>query len=339
MTKQNSKSITIRDVAQAAGVSVATVSRYINQTGQIAEETRVRVQKAMDEMKYVPSISARNLATNRTNTIGLLLTEIMGEFFTPMLEGIEKVTSTADYNLLISTSSRPQHGSHLAMGPKNTDGLLVFLDSISSSEIANLYQANFPVVLIYQSPPGGMKIPCVTIENKAASRRIVDHLIEVHNRKRIVFLRGPEDNEDSYWRENGWQQSLIAHNLQPDPALISQGDYNREVARNSIKKMLAEGIPFDAIFSGDDEGAFGVYAALKEAGLRIPEDVSVVGFDDQLLSSYLNPSLTTIHAPTREVGQEAAHQLIQLIRTGSAEPLTLLPTELIIRDSCGCHHS
>jgi DNA-binding LacI/PurR family transcriptional regulator len=336
MTKQNSKSITIRDVAQAAGVSVATVSRFINQTGQIAEETRIRVQRTMDELHYVPSVSARNLATNRTNTIGLVLTEIVGEFFTPMLEGIEKVTSAANFNLLISTSSRPQSDSHLAMGPKNTDGLLIFLDSITPAELNSLYAAEFPIVLIYQSPPPGMKIPCVTIENKAASRRIMDHLIEVHGRKRIVFLRGPEGNEDSYWRETGYEQSLLAHQIQPDPALIGIGEYDREVAKRSIQKMLAEGVQFDAIFSSDDESAIGVYAALQEADLRIPEDIPVVGFDDQLLSSYIHPSLTTIHAPTREVGQEAARQLISLIRTGSVVPLTLLPTELIIRESCGC---
>lgn len=337
MTKQNSNSVTIRDVARRAGVSVATVSRYINQSALLAEETRLRVQSAMSDLKYIPSVCARNLATHRTQTVGLLLTEIFGEFFTPLLEGIEKVTSSADFNLLISTPSRPGPHSNLPIGPHNTDGLLVFLDSVTHSELNQLYAVHFPVVLIHQSPPKDMKIPCVTIENKAASHRVVDHLIEAHNRRRIVFLSGPEGNEDSYWREIGYQQALLNHHIPLDPTLIGHGEYDREAARKTIQQMLTDGVRFDAVFSSDDESALGVYSALKDAGIRIPEDISVVGFDDQLLASYIHPPLTTIHAPTREVGQEAARQLIQLIKTGVVEPLTLLPTELVIRQSCGCN--
>jgi DNA-binding LacI/PurR family transcriptional regulator len=182
-----------------------------------------------------------------------------------------------------------------------------------------------------------MQIPCVTVENKAASRKLIDHLIEVHQRRRIVFLRGPEKHEDSYWRETGYRESLEAHHLSIDPALIGIGQFDRVAARNEMKRLIANGIPFDAVFAADDESAIGVLEALKESDRLVPERVAVVGFDDQPLSAFLTPPLTTVRAPTEEVGREAARQLISLIQTGTAQPLVLLPTEMIIRQSCGCN--
>jgi DNA-binding LacI/PurR family transcriptional regulator len=165
----------------------------------------------------------------------------------------------------------------------------------------------------------------------------VDHLIEVHGRQRIVFMRGPENNEDSFWRETGYRQSLEAHGISYEPQLVLAGEFERTVAQASMEKFLALGIPFDAVFSGDDESAVGVLTALREAGKRVPEDVSVVGFDDQRMAAYLNPPLTTVRAPTEEVGRIATEQLVKLIRTGQADQLILLPTELIFRRSCGCN--
>jgi DNA-binding LacI/PurR family transcriptional regulator len=181
-----------------------------------------------------------------------------------------------------------------------------------------------------------MDIPCVTVENKAASRKIVEHLIQVHGRRRIAFLKGPERQEDSYWREMGYRDALEAHGIPFDPTLVAPGEFDRDVAATSVKHLLAAGVETDAIFSGDDEAAVGVLEALQTAGKRVPEDVAVVGFDDQRLSAYLVPPLTTVRAPTERVGYEAAQQLVSLIRTGQAERLTLLPTEMIIRRSCGC---
>jgi DNA-binding LacI/PurR family transcriptional regulator len=182
-----------------------------------------------------------------------------------------------------------------------------------------------------------MRIPCVTVENKAASDKIVEHLILVHQRRRILFMSGPERHEDSQWRKMGYCQALSRHHIPFDPDFILRGDFDRRVAQASLARYISAGGDFDAVFSGDDESAIGVLNALVEAGKRVPQDVSVVGFDDQPLSAFLNPPLTTVRAPTKEVGSTAARQLIRLIRTGEADPLTLLPTEIIIRRSCGCH--
>jgi DNA-binding LacI/PurR family transcriptional regulator len=329
---------TIRDVARRAGVSIATVSRVINRTTPVTAKTVARVQAAMEELHYAPHAAARNLATRKTQTVGLLLTDVYGDFFAPMLSGIESVTQEAGFDLLISTSGRrePRSGSALPLGPHNTDGVLVFAGSLEESGLARYVSLGFPIVLIHQSSPASLHIPCVTVENKAASCGIVEHLITAHGRRRIVFLRGPQGNEDSYWRETGYRQALAARGLPDDPQLVAPGDFDRHVAQSSILRLLEAGLAFDAVFAGDDEAAVGVLAALQEAGRGVPADVSVVGFDDQRLSAYLTPPLTTVRAPTEEVGREAARQLIRVIQAGAATPLTLLPTELVIRHSCGC---
>jgi LacI family transcriptional regulator len=329
---------TIDDVARRAGVSISTVSRVINRNVPVSEEVAARVQAAMAELKYAPRSAARNLASRKTNTLGLLLADIRGDFFAPLLSGVEAATSELGMDLLISTSGRRKPRSEFprTLGPHNTDGLLIFTDSLGKVGIEYCLELAFPIVLIHQSMSDAMGVPCVTVENKAASRKIVEHLIEVHGRHQIVFLSGPPGNEDSYWREVGYQEALESHGITVDPRLIWRGDFDRTVARRSIDDLLRSGVEFDAVFAGDDEAAVGVLTALQDAGKRIPEDIAVVAFDDQRFSAYLNPPLTTVRSPTERVGYEAAQQLVRLIRTGQADLLTLLPTELVIRRSCGC---
>ena len=327
---------TIRDVARLAGVSVATISRYLNKTAPLSEETAQRVQSAMDELNFVPHPAARSLATHRTNTIGLVMDDIAGEFFAPMLEGIVNTLDEQNYNLLIFTFNQSKKPRPKQLGPAYTDGLLVFLDSLSDDEITSLHEAGQSIVLIHRSSPPGLNLPMVTIENKNASAGIVSHLIETHHRKRIVLLRGPEGNEDAYWREAGYKQALETHGINLDETLLVPGEFDRFTSQESIRELLRQGVSFDGIFTGDDESAIGALAALQENGVNVPEQVSVAGFDDQRLSDFLNPPLTTIHAPTDEVGMIAAQQLIKIIRNESVESEILLPTQLIIRRSCGC---
>ncbi len=338
MPKPNDGSATIRDIARRAGVSVATVSRVINRTGPVADETVARVQEAVAALHFTPRAAARHLATRRTNTLGLLLSDIHGDFFAPMLSGIEAVTREAGFDLLISTSARPAPREDLPgpLGPHNADGILVFSTSLGEAALRNYYAADFPMVLLHQTAPRGLEIPCVTVENKAASRRLVEHLIVEHGRRRILFLSGPRDNEDSHWRELGYLAALEAHGLPFDPALVAPGDFDRVVAQQTVASILSSGPAVDAIFAADDESAVGVYAALDAAGRSAGADLPVVGFDDQRFSAYLSPPLTTVRAPTEDVGRAAARQLVRRVRGEPVDFLTMLPTEVVIRRSCGC---
>ena len=331
---------TITDVARRAGVSIATVSRVINQTAPVAKETAARVRAAIAELSYMPRAAARSLASRRTNMLGLLLPEISGYFFPPLLRGIEAGARENGFDLLIcSTQDRSDSAGGLRrpLGEHNTDGLLIFTNSLEKVELMRFHSIGFPMVLLHQSPPDTLDIPCVTFENKDGSRKLVEHLIGVHGYRRIAFLRGPEGNEDSYWREMGYREALAAHGIRFDPALVARGGFDDVEAQAPVERWLQEGLEVEAIFAGDDEAALGVITALRRAGKRVPEDVAVVGFDDGPISPHLmDLPLTTVRAPIERAGLEAAQQLVALIRTGHADPLVLLPTELVVRRSCGC---
>ena len=329
---------TIADVAERAGVSIATVSRVLNGTVPVQPEKAERVRRAMEELQFVPRAAARVLASKRTHTIGLILPEISGAFFSPMLRGIEAEAHEIDYDLLIhsmhASLSNPNHSSPL--GEHNTDGLLVFTNSLHERQLARLHRINFPVVLLHQAPPDSLDIPVITIENKDGAAMLINHLIEVHDRRRIVFLQGPEGHEDSQWRERGYREALEAHAIPFDPALIASGGFDDEEAFTAIQQMMLDGIEFDAVFAGDDDAAAGVYRALKMSGRVIPRDAAVTGFDDVPFARYLSPALTTVRAPIEEVGREAVRQLSRLMNGQQAQALTLMRTELVIRESCGC---
>jgi DNA-binding LacI/PurR family transcriptional regulator len=261
------------------------------------------------------------------------------QFFTPLMAGIEDVVSEHGFNLLIaSRSNEPQSDFEARLGVHNTDGMLAFADSLNDEQIALLYRRQHPIVLIHKTPAKGLDIPFVTVENKAATHELVSHLIAVHDCRRILFMRGPEEQEDSYWREIGYKSALAEHGIVYDEALSICGFFDRDIAHDALLSFLADAdhAPFDAIFTGDDEAAIGVYEALSETGLRIPEDVKVVGFDDSSLAPFLTPPLTTVRAPTEEVGRSAAQQLFHLLEGKSVQPEIIHRTEIVIRRSCGC---
>jgi LacI family transcriptional regulator len=332
---------TIMDVARVAGVSTATVSRVINNLQNVSADTVLRVEDAIAALHYAPNAAAQDLAKQATHSIGLLVPEISGMFFQPMLSGIETGASNSGYDLIVQTTQNPliKDKQRRKLAEHNTDGLLVFAGSLDAEELARLSRKNFPVVLLFQTPPKGINLPSVAIENIAGTRQLIDHLIEVHHRHRIVFLRGPERHEDSGWREKGYTESLRSHSIPIDTGLISQGSFNHRMAHHSMNQIIQSKVPFDAVFTGDDDAAMGVLLALREAGLRVPEDVSVVGFDDQSFSSTLAPPLTTVHAPIQEVGLQAVQMLLKAINGELEDTHLVLPTKLIIRQSCGCSFS
>ena len=327
---------TIADVARHAKVSIATVSRVINGTVPVQAEKTQRIRAAITELNFIPHNAARTLASRKTNTIGLILSEIGGSFFPLLLKGIESEARTAGYELLIHSTQGTHPDQRQPLGEHNSDGLLVFTSSLGLKELKRLHAINFPLVLMHQSSPDELNIPVITIENKDGAERLVSHLIEKHDRRRIVYMQGPKEHEDSQWRERGYCEALQKHAIPFDPKLIVVGDFDEEPAGSAIQRLLQEGIEFDAVFAGDDDAAIGVYRALRTAGRTIPDEVAVVGFDDVQFSRYISPSLTTIRAPIEEVGREAVRQLVCLLNGQPARALTLMPTELIIRDSCGC---
>ena len=337
MTKR-SHSITIRDVARQAGVSVATVSRYTNHSASVSEEVANRIQLVMQELNYVPLEAARNLATRKTGTVGLLSFTVEYVFFGPLMTGLEKALKENGYNLLIATYQADAGDESMPpIGPQNADGVVVFSNTLCEERLAEWYGMHFPVVLVHRTAPHYLPIPCVNVENKTSSFEIVEHLIKAHGRKHIVFVRAPGCQEDAQSREMAYRAALKANSIVFDPNLVIGGNFDRAVVRQAMEEFLANNPPvFDAVFAGDDDLAVSVMSALQNAGLNVPEDVAVVGFDDQRFAELLVPPLTTVHAPTEEVGRVAGKQLLSLLRGEPADCETVLPTNVIIRQSCGC---
>ena len=196
--RRRSSSVTIRDVARKANVSVATVSRYINRNAPVSPEAAERLDKVMIELRYVPHAAARHLASRKTRVIGLLLNNLHNDFFVPLLNGVEAVVRSKDYNLIVATyHASSRNKTPPPIGPHNTDGLLVFSDGLVDDDLANLNASGFPMVLVHRTPPPSLKIPSVTVENIEITHKLVEHLIQVHGKRRIMYLRGPVNQEDS----------------------------------------------------------------------------------------------------------------------------------------------
>ena len=336
MTKR-SHSITIRDVAKQAGVSVATVSRYINRNAPVSEEIAGKIKLVMQELDYVPLLAARHLATRKTGTIGLLSFTVEYGFFSPLVAGLEEVLKENGYNLIIATFPNDSNGNVPPIGPQNTDGVVIFSNTLNDNRLAEWYRMQFPMILVHRTTPASVPIPSVNVENIVSSQKIVDHLIEAHGRTRIAFVRPPGYQEDAHFRELGYEASLKAHSIAYDPSLIIGGKYDRKLARQALENILLDNPPqFDAVFAGDDDLAVSIISVLQNIGFNVPGDVSVVGFDDQRFASLMVPALTTIHAPTEEVGRVAGRQLLKLLQCVPVDRETILPTNIMIRNSCGC---
>ena len=338
MTKRSS-SVTIRDVARQAGVSVATVSRYINRITPVSVDVAARLDSVMGQLKYVPHAAARHLASRKTRVIGLLLNNLHNDFFVPLLNGVEGVVRKKGYNLIIATyHANSRNEMPPPIGPHNTDGLLVFSDGLVDEDLVRLNSIGFPMVLVHRTPPPALPIPSVTVENMEITKKLVEHLIQVHHKKRILFLRGPIHQEDSARREGGYQSALSANNIPFDEKLILNGDFERDIAYEAMNRFLDNGsrVDFDAVFTGDDDAAIGVLRSLQHHGLDVPNDIAVVGFDDLGFAPFLNPPLTTVRAPTESVGRIATERLFGLLENQPSDEVVILPTEIIFRRSCGC---
>jgi DNA-binding LacI/PurR family transcriptional regulator len=337
--RKRSSSVTIRDVAKKAGVSVATVSRYINRNAPVSEEVAERLKIVMDELRYVPHAAARNLASRKTRVIGLLLNNLHNDFFVPLLNGVEGVVRKMGYNLIVATYHADiRNETAPPIGPHNTDGLLVFSDGLIDEDLVKLNQTGFPMVLVHRTPPPSTTIPSVTVENVEITKRLIEHLIRVHGKQRILFLRGPIHQEDSIRREIGYKSALEENGILINEDLILNGEFERDISFQVMNEFLENGghKDFDSVFTGDDDAAIGVLRSLQKHGLNVPEDVAVVGFDDLGFAPFLNPPLTTVRAPTEKVGKIATERLFNLLEDQPSNEVVILPTEIIFRRSCGC---
>lgn len=335
--------VTMNDVAAHAGVSVATVSHVITGRTPVREKTRQRVLQSIEELNYQVNLVARGLKTQKTFSIGLVLPDTTKLFFQNLITGVLNTASEANYRVyILSSNYNFETERQLIMQLKSNlvDGLIV--DSCVPRENAskwidevcppNSQGSSFPTVLL-ENTFDSKRVSSVTVDNSYSSMLSTQHLLDI-GRRRILYLAGQLQLEHEYERFQGYRRSLIANGLTPDPDLERTTTYTSEAGYHAINDALKEGISFNAVEASSDQEAIGALKALAEAGLRVPEDVAVCGFDNLFPSTLVTPALTTINMPNYQMGAVATKQLLDLINDPETKPKQhILATELIVRAS------
>lgn len=328
---------TIRDVAREAGVSIATVSRVFNQSSLVRQDTCEHVRGVASRLDYWPNSAARSLITNRTSAIGVLLPDLYGEFFSEVIRGIDLAARRERYQVLVSSSHASTETLVAAVRALRgrIDGLLVMAPDADATDAIQDFSTRFPVVLLN---PGPISLECasLSIANFDGAYAAVRHLAALGHR-RIAMVLGPEGNSDAGERRRGWQQAMRDSGLDPSPDLEVRGDFSESSGFAAAERLLAASPRPTAVFAANDYMAVGLLAAARDAGLSVPKDLAVCGFDDIAISRYLNPPLTTVDVDACELGQRALLQLLPFARArrpAEAHHETL-PTRLVVRASCG----
>jgi LacI family transcriptional regulator, galactose operon repressor len=333
--------VTIMDVAQEAGVSYATVSRVINNKGYIKPETRERVMRAVTRLGYVVNQQARSLARGRSQVVGLLVPSVDTGYIGEIIRGIDEEVAAASYDLMLYTAHRRKtresaYVATLAQGL--ADGLLLVLPRDPGAYLETLRRRGFPCVLIDHQGLDDSG-PVVGATNRKGAYDATRYLIELGHR-RIGFITGALDLGCATERLAGYHAALAEHGLPADPALVREGDFMQPTGFRCACELLKLAQPPTAIFASNDIMAFGVMEAARVNGLRIPEDISIVGFDDIPQASHVHPPLTTVRQPLEHMGHTATRMLLRLIdNPRQIVERVDLPTELIVRQSCQAPHA
>lgn len=336
MTSRTAERVTIIDVAKEANVSFSTVSRVVNGKGYVSPGTRDRVLQAMTRTGYVVNRQARALAGGRHQVIGLLVPDLDTSYIGEILRGIEEELAANAYDLMLYTTHRRKTRESVFVGTLTqgmTDGLLMILPLDPGAYLDSIRRRGFPYVIIDHGGQGDDG-PLVGATNRQGAIDAVSYLVELGHR-RIGFITGNQEMGCSRQRLAGYQDALASSGLPFDPALVREGNFHQPPGYERTRELLALPEAPTAIFAANDVSAFGVMDAVRDAGLRIPEHVSVIGFDDIPGAQSANPPLTTIRQPLREMGKVATRMLFELIAEPRREVERVeLPTELVIRATC-----
>jgi len=311
--------ITILDVAREAGVSYQTVSRVLNDRPDVAEATRQRVLQAIDDLGYQPSAVARSLATRRTHMVGLVTIDYEDHFYAGVASGIQDEVQKHGWMLVITSNARNRSLEQeyvRQLRERQVEGLVIIRDSFLKPEgdfIDPLAGVDLPLVVVCQSYLSG-NFPCLDIDNVHGSWLATRHLLDAGHRQ-IATITPPSNYQVTRDRLTGFRKALEERGLRPDPALIVESDWFIEGGYRATVTLLARKQPFTAIFCQNDHMAIGSMKALSEAGLRVPEDISLVGYDDIAIAEHMTPPLTTVWQPKRELGAAAVNLVMEEIKS------------------------
>ncbi|MBN2501431.1 MAG: LacI family DNA-binding transcriptional regulator [Anaerolineales bacterium] len=331
---QAKTTLTIRDVAKAAGVSVSTVSRVLNDKDDVSTETYEKVQGVIAELGYTSSLAATSMRSRRTNVIGILVVDMGDPFSLELFKGIGRAIRGTEYDLIVYSSGRIASNTELGWERRHlsrldgsiTDGMIVVTPTTNELTLIS------PLVAI--DPHDDNIFPAVISSNREGASAVMDYLISLGHR-RIGYIAGRPGLLSTTHRQQGYQEALQRAGLPIEPALIQSGDYTRETGFHCAQALLTLPDPPTAIFAANDQSALGVIDAVHEAGLSIPDDVSVVGFDNIPQAARAIPALTTVDQSVSEMGYVATNMLFKLIHGSSLDyQIYQVPIQLVIRESC-----
>ncbi|MBP7960357.1 MAG: LacI family DNA-binding transcriptional regulator [Caldilineaceae bacterium] len=329
--------VTMRDVAERAGVSIKTVSRVVNEQGEISEATRQNVLAVIKELRYRPNLLARGLVTQRTNTIGLVIGDITNPFFSEVARGVQDVARAEGYNIfLANTDSLPDDERKVlrSLADHAVDGIIIFPNSDNEELIGELASREQPIVLVNYLL-NHEHVGLVTTDLYAGSRLAVDHLA-AKGHQHIGMLAGSNlvvgNNQGR--RLRGFRDGLAAYGLPDNPDYVRISPGNMEGGHAAALALLAQHPQITAIYAYNDLLAMGALQACRQMGKRVPDECALIGFDDILMVSLVNPSLTSVRIDKSNLGQQAMHQLLSMIRNPDQPPAPIvLGVDLVIRES------
>lgn len=328
---------TMKDVAQAAGVSVTTVSHVINETRYVSAELRERVLKAMEELNYHPNTLARSLRQGISHTIGLIVPDNSNPFFADVARVVESRGFEAGYSTILCNSDGQLEKELTYVNvllAKQVDGVIFIGASSQSEHIALLTEERVPIVIADRQMPGA-EADVVLVDNYRGGYLATEYLISLGH-CRIGCITGPSDTAPSADRVRGYRSALTAAGLPIDEDLIIRGDFRYASGASGARELLDLKEPPTAIFACNDVMAMAAMAAIREKGLAIPDDISIIGFDDIPQASFTSPPLTTVAQPIQDIGRIAADLLIERISGSTSRPsqMIILDVKLVVRGSC-----
>lgn len=333
--KRPKLTVTIQDVAHAASVSVSTVSRVLNDKDDVASETYEKVQRVIEDLGYASSLAARSMRSRKTNVIGLVVPDLEQAFCLNVVKGVNQTIEQLGYDLLVYSGGNSTKRSWAArehryvslLNGSITDGIIVVTPT------AETFSTRYPLVAV-DPHLDSTDFPAVIATNHVGALSVMEYLLGLGHR-RIGFIGGRPDLQSALRRLQGYEDSLARANIPFDPNLVQVGDFTRETGYRCAQNLLALPVRPTAIFAANDRSAIGAIEAVTEIGLKVPEDISVVGFDNIEEASFVNGGLTTVDQFISDMGRVAVEMLVKLIQNQPLEnQLFRMPTKLIVRNTC-----
>jgi LacI family transcriptional regulator len=332
MRKEPSGGATVHEVARIAGVSAATVSRFLNGTAKVSDEKRQAIESVIDKLNFKPNVLARNLKTGSSRTIGVLTQSLVSGYFADAMAGIDDALQGTGYAPLIVSGH--WHADEEAerielLIARRVDGLVILSGKLKDAQILKLSH-RVPIVAFGRTLAGPQAYG-FSLDNYRGACEAVEHLV-LQGHRQVAFISGPADHLDAQARLAGYRDTLKKHKIKESAQLVVEGDFSESGGLLAVERLLESGQRFSAIFAANDLTAYGARLALYRRGIRVPEDISVIGFDDLHSSMYTTPPLTTVRQPLFDVGRCLGQAIVSMI---GQEPLDLeLPQlSLVVRES------